>query len=88
MDNNVHDLSYQAMEPIFNRIRLASDINHNIYVISDHDIPYSAPYEVVIASRELYRFIDSMEIITLNDVEYTWVNKLNSLVRSLTAEPC
>lgn len=88
MHSDIRELYYQAIEPKFDRIRLASDNHGNIFIISNDDVPYSSPYNIAVASKELYRFIDNMEIMILNNEEYKWVNNLNSFAKSLAAGPC
>jgi hypothetical protein len=83
----ISEMSYQAIEPKHNRIRLAKDINCNIYIISNDDIPFSAPYHVAHASKELYRFSDGMQIMLLKDDEVNWIIRLSGFVNSLSAGP-
>lgn len=87
MPSQVKDLVYQAMEPQFNKIRLASDSSGNVYVITDDETPYSVPYTMAMFG-ELYRTTDEgMETYTLKEIEIQWLSRLKGMVSSLSAVP-
>jgi len=84
MTSEVKDLNYEAIEPSNNRLRLASDTSGNVYVMTDDEVPYMAPYAVA-TTGELYRTTDRMETLEMKESELKWVLRMSSFAKSLSA---
>lgn len=80
MKESITDLSYAAIEPVFNRIRLAHDGNGDVYILGSPDFQCSAPYSVALTGTLYDEF---MHEHTLNEVEFRWVNDIKGFVRQL-----
>lgn len=77
----ISELEYVAMEMTYDILRLTRDKNNNIYIITNHENRYTAPYKIAYASSELYD--DRMRVYKLNDVEINWLKSITSFVKNL-----
>lgn len=77
------DLDYAAIEVNRDIIRLAYDEASRVYVVSKHNIPFSAPYKIALSGL-LYRYInDHLEEYVMNDIELEWVRRVHGLVKGI-----
>lgn len=91
---SITDLEYAAIEPTYDRIRLAyqpresESHDTNVYVIGfDDDDSYSIPYSMSILGI-LYN--DKMEEMVLNAIELSWLESIKCFAEELsrkTVEP-
>lgn len=84
MPSEIKDLNYEAIEPLFNRLRLASDTSRNVFIMTCDDIPYSAPFAVALTG-ELFRTTDRLETMMMHKQELDWVYRMRSFAKSLSA---
>lgn len=75
------EFEYAALETIENVIRLARDRLGNVYIISNHDDKYSAPFSIVCASGEIYN--SKMDVYYLSDNEKRWIASIAPFAKDL-----
>lgn len=82
MPNKITDLSYEAIEPTCKRLRLAHDHKGNVFIMTSHTIPYTAPYQM--ATLGLYRTTDEgMETYKPVESELQWVHRMRGFAKQL-----
>lgn len=75
------ELDYAAMEMVIDVIRLARDRHGHVYVVTNHVERYSAPYNIALASGELYN--ERMEVYKLDQIEIDWLNSISPFAKDL-----
>lgn len=75
------DIDYAAVEPEYNRIRLAHDRNGHVYIM-DNSTLYSAPYDTALAGE---LFNEKMQSLKLNEKEMIWVIGMKEFARQLSS---
>lgn len=77
----ISDLEYAAIEPLENTIRLARDKNGNVYIVTNHEEKYTAPFRIAIAARELYNY--KMGVYKLSKIELAWLTGIYNFAKGL-----
>ena len=80
----VSELQYQAMETTRDICRLACDNNGNVYVITKHHNPFSAPFSVALGGCLFRDTDDKLETYELSDVEQQWLQRVTVFVKELS----
>ena len=83
--SKITDLSYEAIEPKRQVLRLAHDGNGNVFIMSNHDIPFTAPYSM--ASLGLMRTTKhGLETYHTDSDENYWIGRMKSFANTLAYE--
>jgi hypothetical protein len=81
----VTDLIYEAIEPKRQVLRLAHDKNGNVFIMTNHDNPFTAPY--VMASLGLMRTTNrGLETYEPDEDEMRWIGRMQAFANALTYE--